>query len=73
MKIYLFNPETGMCLGEDFADVAPMGIGVCVVPPGATTIAPPMVNRGQLLVFNAAEQRWDILQHPITKGEWEYS
>ena len=40
MKIYLFNPETGVYLGEDFADENPMQRGVSVLPPGATTIAP---------------------------------
>ncbi len=52
MKIYLFNPETGVYLGEDFADEAPMQQGGYVIPPDATTIAPPRVERGQILVFN---------------------
>ena len=73
MKIYLFNLETGMYLGEDFADEAPMGRGTFVVPPDATTIAPPLVKRGQMLAFNRAAQRWDILQRPERTGEWEYS
>jgi len=60
MKIYLFNPETGDYLGEDFADDAPMGKGDCVVPTDATTIAPPHVERGQVPVFNRAKQRWEV-------------
>lgn len=67
MKIYLFNPETGVYLGEDFADEAPMERGAFVVPPDATTLAPPTVERGQLLVFNTAEHRWDIRQRPETR------
>jgi hypothetical protein len=59
LKIYLFNPETGVYLGEDFADEAIL-LGEYVIPSDATTIAPPMVERGQILVFNGAEQRWDI-------------
>jgi hypothetical protein len=60
MKIYLFNPETGVYLGEDFADEAPLKSGVCVVPNDATTIAPPQVGAGETPVFNAAEQRWEV-------------
>jgi hypothetical protein len=67
MKIYLFNTETGVYLGEDFADEAPMERGTFIVPPDATTITPPMVEHGQLLVFNAAEQRWDFQQRPETR------
>ena len=63
MKIYLFNPETGVYLGEDFADEAPMKQGGYILPPDATTIAPPAVERGQVLVFNSAEERWEI--HPV--------
>ncbi len=62
MKIYLFNPDNGAYLGEDFADEAPMGRGERVVPPDATTIAPPPVQTGQVLIFNVEEQRWNVLQ-----------
>ena len=68
MKVYLFNPETGIYLGEDFADEAPMKRGAFVVPSDATHIAPPSAERCQMLVFNAAEQRWDIRQRPENKG-----
>ena len=70
MKIYLFNPETGVYLGEDFADEAPMRRGAFVVPPDATHIAPPATGHGERLVFNVAEQRWYIRQRPKTRGEW---
>ena len=63
MKIYLFNPETGTYLGEDFADEAPMTRGNFVMPSDATTIAPPDVERGQIPVFNAGEQCWTVLPH----------
>jgi hypothetical protein len=68
MKIYLFNLETGVYLGEDFADEAPMEQGAYLVPSDATTIAPPTVERGQLLIFNAKEQCWDIRQRPENRG-----
>lgn len=60
MKIYLFNPETGVYLGEDFADLSLM-LGEYVIPSDATTIAPPQVELGQILIFNADEQCWGVL------------
>jgi hypothetical protein len=60
MKIYLFNPETGVYLGEDFADGTPMKRGEFVIPPDATTIAPPKVERGQFPVFDVATRRWEV-------------
>lgn len=60
MKIYLFNPETGIYLGEDFADEAPMCLGREAVPPDAATIAPPPFRRGEVPVFSVAENRWEI-------------
>jgi hypothetical protein len=60
MKIYLFNHESGFYLGEDFADDAPMKQSEPVMPPDATTIAPPPVGHGQIAVFNAAKRRWEV-------------
>ncbi|HTP65838.1 MAG TPA: hypothetical protein VMJ66_10650 [Geobacteraceae bacterium] len=60
MKIYLFNPENGVYLGEDFADEKPMKRGESVVPADATTIAPPRTESGQVPVFDAVAQRWDV-------------
>ena len=60
MKIYLFDPETGIYLGEDFADEAPMCQGRVTVPPDAATIAPPPFRRGEVPVFRVAENRWEI-------------
>lgn len=60
MKIYLFNPETGVYLGEDFADEAPMKQGVCVVPPDATAIAPPEGGQGHIVVFEVGAQCWEV-------------
>jgi len=68
MKIYLFNPETGVYLGEDFADKAPVKQGSYILPPDATTIAPPAVGRGQLLVFNSAAERWEVRED--TRMQW---
>ena len=60
MKIYLFNPETGVYLGEDFADESMMMQEGFVIPPGATTIAPPEGGRGHVLVFDVDAQCWEV-------------
>lgn len=62
MKIYLFNPENGAYLGEDFADEDPFRRGVYIIPGDATMIPPPPVDPGQLPFFIIREQRWEI--HP---------
>ncbi|GFE58029.1 hypothetical protein [Geobacter sp. AOG1] len=59
MKIYLFNPDTGAYLGEDFADETPHR-GVFAPPPASTTIAPPQVGPDQIPVFKTVEQRWEV-------------
>jgi len=64
MKIFLFNPESGFYLGEDFADEAPMEPGTFVIPPDATTIAPPRPGPGQVAVFNTGTRRWEVLDRP---------
>ena len=60
MKIYLFNVQTGFYLGEDYADEMAMKAGAFVVPPDATTIAPPRYKPGQIPVFDPTEQQWHI-------------
>jgi len=70
MKIYRFNPETGVYLGEDFADEAPMERGDFVLPPDATTIAPLEGGRGHILVFDVVAQCWEVRTRlaPIDKS-----
>jgi hypothetical protein len=60
MKIYLFNPETGIYLGEDFADEPPMCPGRDAVPLDATTVPPPPYRRGEVPVFTVARNNWEI-------------
>ena len=60
MKVYLFNPETGIYLGEDFADEAAMKKEGYILPPDATTIAPPQVERGQIRVFDLDKEYWEV-------------
>ena len=64
MKIYIFNPENGVYLGEDFADEAPMKRGEFVIPPDATTITPPESERGQLVVFDIGAKCWEVRARP---------
>ncbi len=64
MKVYLFNPETGVYLGEDFAEEAFMKQGGYVIPPGVTTIAPPEGGRGHILVFDVDAQCWETHSSP---------
>jgi hypothetical protein len=63
MKIYLFNPESGVYLGEDFADEALMKQRGYVLPRDATSMAPPEGGRGDILVFDAVAQRWELRSH----------
>ena len=64
MKIYRFNPETGIYLGEDFADEVAMEQGTFVLSTDATTIVPPQVEPGQILFFNVREKRWEVHSRP---------
>jgi hypothetical protein len=79
MKIYLFDPETGVYLEEEFADEALIKHGGYVIPPCATTIAPPEGGRGHLLVFDVDAQCWEVhtsqssdLDKPSRKGNHYY-
>jgi hypothetical protein len=63
MKIYLFDPETRIYLGEDFADEAPLKRGEYIIPPAATAIAPPEGGRGHIMVFDVDAQCWEVRSH----------
>jgi len=60
MKIYLFNPESGVYQGEDFTDDLPLCPGRSALLPHATTIAPSSYLRGEVPVFLEAKQQWEI-------------
>ena len=66
MKIYLFNPETGVYLGEDFADEALMKQDGYVIPPDATTIAPPEGRTGAHIGLRCC---CAVLGSPFTFGQ----
>jgi hypothetical protein len=60
MRIYWFNPETGVYLGEDFADLLPKRRGEYALPPDATTIPPTEVKRGEVPVFHPDIGKWEV-------------
>ena len=62
MKIYLFDTETGIYQGEDFADEGER-LGSCRLPEGATAIVPPETADG-ILRFDPARHRWEVLPSP---------
>ena len=63
MTIYLFNPETSIYLGEDFADEALMKSGAFVAPANMTTIPPPKGGRGHMMIFDSVAQCWEVHSH----------
>jgi hypothetical protein len=70
MKIYCFDPETGIYLGEDFADEG-IRRGEYIIPADATTIAPPPYKPGlEAPFFDPKTQRWELreLQHTRTRS-----
>jgi hypothetical protein len=69
MKIYRFNPGTGVYLGEDFADESLMQRETCVVPLDATTIAPPPAANGQIPFFDDRLQCWELRTRPAPAGK----
>jgi hypothetical protein len=60
MKIYRYNTETGVYLGEDFADKGSMVGGEYEMPDDATTIPPPEVMRGEIPIFNPEKGGWEV-------------
>lgn len=60
MKIYLFDPETGVYQGEDFADDLSMCQERGDLPAHATTIASPPCRRGELPFFAVTKKQWEM-------------
>jgi hypothetical protein len=59
MKIYLYDEESGLYLGEDFIDTSEVA-GVCELPENATLVRPPETGSKQVAVFIKESNRWDI-------------
>jgi hypothetical protein len=67
MKIYYFDVETGIYQGEDFADES-LKVGDYIIPPNATTIAPPPYKPGsQAPFFDPKTQRWELRELQLAR------
>ncbi len=64
MKIYRYNQETGVYLGEDFADEALFKGDASIVPPDATPLAPPRQEPGYVAVFDIVARQWSLCSRP---------
>jgi hypothetical protein len=61
MKIYYFDPETGIYQGEGFADERLLsGSAAFKIPPHATELKPPEYGSGQAPYYNAKMKKWDV-------------
>ncbi len=73
MRIYYYDPNTGIYQGEDFADERFRGRGVFIIPPYATSIAPPDCNPGQAPFYNAKIKKWELRALPRRESTTEPS
>jgi hypothetical protein len=71
MRIYRFNPETGVYLGEDFADKTSFKEGIYDIPEDATTVPPPQVKRGEVLIFHGGAGKWEVRHLNREPGKME--
>jgi len=62
MKAYQFNETSGLYEGEIFEDDATLPY-----ISGVTTIAPPQYGTGQVPVFDAEAQQWELLPVAIAR------
>ena len=56
MKIYQYEPESGVYAGELFEDD-----GNIQYDEGVTMMSPPSYEAGQVPVFNMAQNKWELL------------
>ena len=73
MRIYFYDPNTGIYQGEDFADERFRGRGVFIIPPYATSIAPPGFNPGQAPFYNVKTKKWELRDLPRRDNTHETS
>ncbi|RII26506.1 MAG: hypothetical protein CXR30_16650 [Geobacter sp.] len=57
MKLYLFDSETGLYLGQDFGDKADINISE-----GITDLTPPNYDHGETPVFDFKNQKWTVIE-----------
>jgi len=56
MKVYLFDPTSGLYEGEDFWES-----GEVREAEGATGLEPPLIQQGQLPVYNRRIHTWQLI------------
>lgn len=69
MKIYHYNPDTGIYVGEGVADESPLEPGVWMIPANSVTTAPPDAGENQFVVFNNGN--WEVNTVPEPEPEPE--
>ena len=69
MKIYHYNPDTGIYVGEGVADESPLEPGVWMIPANSVTTAPPDAGENQFIVFNNGN--WEVNTVPEPEPESE--
>lgn len=62
MKVYNYDPETGIYINEGIADESPLEEGVWLIPAHATEIAPPSVPEGKVAVWK--DGSWSVETAP---------
>lgn len=67
MKIYHYDFESGVYLGEGVADPSPLEEGVWLIPAQATEIAPPKISFGKYAAFKGG--KWTL--HTIIETQPE--
>ncbi len=69
MKVYFFDPDTGVYQGEGFADEAPLKRGVFVIPDHATSVGPPPYRPGfEAPFFDPDTGKWELRELSRNSG-----
>ena len=56
MRVYYFDPRSGMYQGEDFTETLPAETAT-----GMTPVMPPAYGKGQIPVFDAQNRCWQLV------------
>lgn len=67
MKIWNYDPISGVLVGEGVADASPLENDVFLIPANATEIAPPEIPNGKLAVF--IDGAWQLVNIPTPPPE----
>lgn len=70
LPIFHYHPETGIYVGQGFADPSPFRPNEWLIPASATIIAPPNPQDGYVAVFNVADELWEMIQDHRHETWW---